>query len=200
MDPITVIISIALAGGVVGLILYPLWQEHQPTTITARRPGQTLEEYQLRYQAALASIKELMFDYEMGKLTPEDYEPLLRQAKLEAAQLRRQIDRLEQNTELEPALDTRIESLVIQKKQAGLNGNETLLREINKELNRLTEIKPDYEPGSCPHCGRSVQPGDSFCPGCGERLDGCPQCGASIQPTDTFCAKCGAQLNRKTNV
>ena len=111
MDTLTLIISLALGLIVLVVILYPLWQQTRPEAIfRVDRSGQTLEEYQARYQAVLASIKDLMFDYEMGKVSTEDYEPLLASSKLEAAEIRRHIDRLGQGlvSEIDPALDARV--------------------------------------------------------------------------------------------
>ena len=123
MDPITltIIISLALVVGAFALIFYPLWQQTRPDAIfRVDRSGQTLEEYQARYQATLASIKDLMFDYEMGKVSTEDYETLLQSTKLEAAQLRQQIDRLSQGVEsaIDADLDREIETLVSQLRQS----------------------------------------------------------------------------------
>ena len=108
MDHLSLILILALGVGVLLLIAYPLWQQTRPEAIfRANRSGQTLAEYQARYQAALDSIRDLMFDYEMGKVSTEDYELLLHKTKLEAAQIRQQIDRLSQGqvSMIDPALD-----------------------------------------------------------------------------------------------
>ncbi len=90
MDATTTIIILILIGVALLLILYPLWRQ---TRVRAVGPeGRTLAEYETRYQASLAAIKDLMFDYEMGKVDEQDYKVLLANLKAEAAQLRRQID------------------------------------------------------------------------------------------------------------
>jgi class 3 adenylate cyclase/tetratricopeptide (TPR) repeat protein len=44
----------------------------------------------------------------------------------------------------------------------------------------------------CSNCQTEVQPGQKFCPECGNRLDaGCSSCGAPLSPTAKFCAECG---------
>jgi DNA-directed RNA polymerase subunit RPC12/RpoP len=208
MEPVTLIISLTLVVGSLALILYPLWQQTRPEAIfRVNRTGQTLEEYEARYQATLASIKDLMFDYEMGKVSAEDYDTLLHRSKLEAAQIRRQIDRLSQGDEslVNPALDIEIEALVSQLKEQSSNGNGALLEEINAEIGSLKQLTVEAETDgpACPNCGKGYQPGDAFCTGCGQALpeltapdlgERCPECDSPIEADDAFCAKCGFAL------
>ncbi len=203
MDHLPLILSLALVAGALVLIAYPLWQQTRSEAMfRVNRSGQTLAEYQARYQATLDSIKDLMFDYEMGKVSAEDYELLLHKTKLEAAQIRQQIDRLNQGqlSLVDPVMDAEIESLVRQVRTAGANGGETLLSEIEAEIEALKHISIDPERSglACPTCGKPYRPGDAFCTGCGQALPqlaaGCPACGAPYQPDDVFCAKCGAAL------
>lgn len=203
MDHLPLILSLALVAGALALIAYPLWRQTRPEAMfQVNRSGQTLAEYQARYQASLDSIKDLMFDYEMGKVSTEDYELLLPKIKLEAAQIRQQIDRLSQDQLLliDPALDAEIERLVRQVRTAEPNGSATLLPEIEAEIEALKHISIDLERGgpACPTCAKPYRPGDAFCTGCGQALPqleaGCPACGAPYQPGDAFCAKCGAPL------
>ncbi len=203
MDHLTLILSLALGAGALALIAYPLWQQTRPDALFwVNRSGQTLAEYQARYQAALDSIKDLMFDFEMGKVSAEDYELLLHKTKLEAAQIRQQIDRLSQSqlSLIDPALDAEIETLVRQVRTAQPNGHEALLPEIEVEIESLKQLSIDHPRGglACPTCGKPHRPDDAFCTGCGQALPqleaGCPECGAPHQPNDAFCAKCGAPL------
>ena len=44
----------------------------------------------------------------------------------------------------------------------------------------------------CSNCQSEVQPGQKFCPECGNRLDAaCSNCGAALSPGAKFCAECG---------
>jgi hypothetical protein len=206
MDILTLSISLALGVIVLVVILYPLWQQTRPEAIfRIDRSGQSLEEYQARYQAVLASIKDLMFDHEMGKISTEDYEPLLARSKLEAAEIRRHIDRLSRGNvaEIDPGLETEIEALVAQLKSSHSNGNETLLREIEAEIESLKNIHFTGATLQCPNCGQPYEIADAFCTGCGQPLpehsdlpveEICSECGQPCEPDDAFCAKCGAPL------
>jgi predicted nucleic acid-binding Zn ribbon protein len=213
MDALTLTLSLALVAGAFGLILYPLWQQtHSEAGLQPDRSGQTLEEYQARYQAALDAIKDLMFDREMGKISAEDYEKLLAKSKLEAAEIRHQIDRLSHSTaaDKEAALDVEIERLVAQLRTDQLNGSEALLDEVDAEIESLKNIRlgpAGVEEAVCPHCGQAFLPGDAFCTGCGQALpevvpaepditeELCPTCGYAYRPDDVFCARCGQALN-----
>ena len=206
MDAFTLILGLLLIGGALALILYPFWQQTRPEAIfRMNNAGQTLEEYQARYQAALAAIKDLMFDYEMGKVSAEDYELLLARAKLEAANIRQHIDRLSAGTEIAPALDTEIEMLIAEVRQQGFNGQKTLLNEeVEAEIEHLKNLASGAsEEITCPNCGKTVQADDAFCGRCGLALaevkatneNICLNCGYPFQPGDAFCVKCGAALD-----
>src|SRR5688572_27411096 len=96
MDMIVIVVSLILIGLALFHFLYPLWQQtHHAAYLEVDPTHQTLEELQIRYQASLAAIKDLMFDREMGKVSTEDYEVLLSRAKIEAARIRQQIDQLD---------------------------------------------------------------------------------------------------------
>jgi len=208
MDTLTLLMILLLGAGSLALILYPLWQQTRAESVfQVDRAGQTLEEYQARYYALLNSIRDLMFDYEMGKVSDEDYNSLLHKTKLDAAHIRRQIDRLEELGEAaaDTALDAEIENMVRRQRTAPLNGNQALLKEIDAEIEALQTLDVDDGP-ACLQCGKPYQPGDAFCAGCGQSLPAveippaaevtpaCPDCGAPAHSDDAFCAKCGASL------
>ena len=208
MEPLILILSLALGAAALALIFYPLWQQTRPEAIfRVDRSGQTLEEYQARYQAILAAIKDLMFDYEMGKVSEEDYNLLLQRSKLEAAEVRRHLDRLTHpaTAELDPVLEAEIERLVAQFRRGQPDGNQALLTEVEAEIESLKNISFN-EPAtdlSCSNCGRAYELGDAFCTGCGQALpditaattiNTCPDCGHPFESKDLFCAKCGAAL------
>jgi len=205
MDVGLTVSIVLLISGALLLILYPLWQQTRTDTKLSVTPiGQTLEEYQARYQALLAAIKDLMFDHEMGKVSTEDYQALLNKTKLEAAQVRQQIDRLSQSSEAAPAvdtsLDTEIETLVASARQESAVQNESLLQEVDAEIETLKNLRSDGAGHTCPACGNSLHPDDAFCSRCGQPVEPnaeptCPQCGFAFEPDDTFCARCGAALD-----
>ncbi len=202
MEILTILIVILLVLLALALVVFPLWQQTRPEApVQVTGAGRTLEEYHARYQATLASIKDLMFDREMGKVSDDDYQLLLNKAKLEAAGYRQEIERL--GSGLQPvnsALDTEIETLVGQFRNGTVQGSSELLQAVDAEIARL---KRPHGGLACPNCAHPFQPGDAFCAGCGQSLKGvavatganiCPKCNAPTQPKDSFCARCGQTL------
>jgi DNA-directed RNA polymerase subunit RPC12/RpoP len=215
METLPLVISFVLICMALLLILYPIWKQTRPEAIlSVDRSGQTLEEYQARYQAALAAIKDLMFDYEMGKVSAEDHQALLYKVKLEAAKLREQIDLLSHDTETESPLDAEIEERLAQLRGSKLKEQEAaVLTEVDAEIELLkqTELLAEVDAEiellkqaqtnnlTCPNCNKSCQPDALFCSGCGQPLpktqeNGCPECGHAVQPGDAFCSNCGQPL------
>jgi DNA-directed RNA polymerase subunit M/transcription elongation factor TFIIS len=189
-----------------------LWQQTRPEAIlNINRPGYTREEYQARYQAALSAIRDLIFDYEMGKISAEDYEKLLAKTKFEAAEIRHQLDRVSRSatTDIEATLDVEIEKLVAQLRHNKFNSHTPLLSEVEAEIELLKQIQltpAQMEALVCPQCGQALLPDDTFCVICGQMLSplpsdqpgimaqGCPSCGYAFQAGDAFCARCGLAL------
>ena len=198
MDILTLLISLALVGGTLALVLWPLWRQARPeTSLRPESGGRTLAENEARYQATLDAIRDLMFDYEMGKVSAEDYERLLQKTKLEAAHIRRQIDQFDPlDAPLEPGLEAEIEARVAQVKQEPEFGDQALRHEVEAVIERLKTTTAL----TCPACGHTAQQGDAFCSRCGQALlvearqDVCPECGAPFKAEDAFCVTCGAEL------
>ncbi len=204
MEILLIVTILLLIGTALLLVLYPLWQQTRPEAVFQQNhAGLQFEEYQLRYQAVLASIKDLMFDYEMGKVSTDDYETLLAKAKLEAAQIRQQMDRFEADASapapVNSRLDAQIEALIAQARNGGSAPTASLLKEIDAEI----ELLKSATGLTCADCGAALHPGDAFCSRCGRPVTApqpepaaaaCPQCGYAFRPGDAFCVKCGATL------
>lgn len=210
METLSLIVIFMLIGAAIWLVLLPLWQRSQnrPVTRQGDSPGQSLEEYQSRYLAKLAAIKDLNFDHEMGKVSTEDYEALLAKTKLEAAQIRQQLDALSSETvaEQDASLEAEIEAEVAELRRTPA-ADPTLLQEVEAEIQQLKTLKAELDALTCPACDKTVGIDDQFCSECGQSLTGfeddpglsiettCPQCGYSYEPGDAFCARCGEVLN-----
>lgn len=209
MDVVTIILIVLLISVTIGLVAAPLWQPspHEPAAAEAvEQPGHSLDELEAQYQATLAAIKDLNFDHEMGKVSTEDYQPLLAKSKLEAARIRQEMDRLSsaEIAEQAQALDDEIEVLIKQQRQ-NANADEALIREVDAEIEALKALHP-VQPAqvdlACPTCGAALRIDDKFCSGCGQAVpeiaanqaDRCPDCGYLYQPDDAFCAGCGRSL------
>ncbi|MEM7342705.1 MAG: zinc ribbon domain-containing protein [Chloroflexota bacterium] len=207
MDIPTLLISLLLGFGALTLVFYPLWQQtRQTTSVDHTTTKQAEAELRLRYEATLATIRDLMLDHEMEKVSTEDYEPLLYKAKVEAAQIRQKMDQLQAQRSapaIDPTLDEQLEVMIA--KARAEQGPPSA--GIEAEIVALTQIsaREKTEGGqTCPSCQTAVSSDDLFCRTCGQRLAEetpaeepggfCPQCGQEFIAGDAFCTKCGFHL------
>jgi predicted RNA-binding Zn-ribbon protein involved in translation (DUF1610 family) len=208
MEPITLIVVSMLVIIALATIALPLWKQTRPEALfRVSSDDHTIEEYEARYQAVLAAIKDLMFDHEMGKVDDQDYELLLNKAKVEAATIRQTIDRLSIASDtLSNELDEQIEMLIDQARQKPTAASSALTDRIEAEIALLKEVHLDKSgtdsDHTCTDCGTPIQPDDLFCAVCGKSVQStsssaanyCPNCGRMVQQSDTFCTKCGTEL------
>ncbi len=100
-----------------------------------------------RKEDVYAAIKEMDFDFEMGKISEEDYRELKSQYKAKALEILKELDTVDGGEDIDAAIEREVQKLR-EKKRKG--GKETV-RQIN----------------FCPHCGKKVAPKNNFCQGCG---------------------------------
>jgi hypothetical protein len=81
--------TVLLLGTVIVLIAYPLLQTRR--SAVAANTGET-EELLLRRDRLYSELRELEFDYRVGKVPPEDYQELRRQLENDAARVLQAID------------------------------------------------------------------------------------------------------------
>jgi photosystem II stability/assembly factor-like uncharacterized protein len=143
---------LAVIGSAV-LVAQPLIRRRAASPLVwASRNGLVAEEK----AALLEGLRELDFDYEMGRLTAEDY------GQLQANLRRRAIAALELEDEQLHKLDEAIEQAV---------AAERARRQGAPSLTPATPV--------CPHCGQPISGSERFCPSCGSAL-GTQQAQASL--------------------
>jgi hypothetical protein len=135
---------------------------------------------QQEYQALVAAIRDLDFDYRTGVLTEEDYRPLRDALALRAASLLQGLDRRSrQESDLDAQIEAMVSALRSQRPRAALVHSE------------------DVGATTCPACGQRARTGDRFCVHCGTALQRvCPHCGAPVASQGKFCAGCGRPLTK----
>lgn len=94
-------------------------------------PKERLSELESRREALYAAIKELEFDYRMGKLSETDYKELDERYKLEALSLLKEIDAVRSLAE-PVAIEDAIEEEVRQARSVGGENMDDIEREILK--------------------------------------------------------------------
>lgn len=137
------IIGISLAILTAIFVAYPLFQKQQRKVSFAL--NHRAQELEARKAEIYAAIRDIDFDYRMGKLSQEDYETLRDQYKTEAVGLMKQIDHIELG---EP-----------QTMPPKGDGNDMPRREQGEKVARF-----------CHHCGQTISVHDRFCSSCGEKL------------------------------
>lgn len=188
------IVFIALAAVLIGLAFYlvarPLIQETQrqsgPAPVVSEQ--ERLQELLAQRDAAFQALRELNFDYKVGKITDDDYVAFEANLKQNAAQTLRALDQWEAETDDD--LDSAMEDAILTRRSV-LASSEV--------------AEPDGR--TCPKCGRPALDGDKFCARCGTTLPAfaapaapastglaCPKCGEPHTASDKFCPKCGQSL------
>jgi NADH pyrophosphatase NudC (nudix superfamily) len=124
-----------------------------------------------RKDSLLTAIKDIEFDYGLGKLSREDYEELHGKYRSEAAGLLKEIESLGAGAEAEGGDDDDIEREI--RAQRGKFVSSYDDEELEKEILRAREASWNEGP---------------------ERF--CPKCGSGRAQDDQFCSKCGAKLNQ----
>lgn len=156
---------LVVAGGLILLALalvaiaWPLLRERpepgepaaelpQPENV----PADPLLELEAQRDSLYQAIKELEFDYQVGKVSEVDYQAFDAQLKEQAVMVLKEIDAFE-IAEADPALESRLEAEIAALRRNG---------------HAASPSAP--APGFCPQCGQGVQEGDRFCARCGAVL------------------------------
>jgi photosystem II stability/assembly factor-like uncharacterized protein len=110
-------------------------------------------------QAALQTIRELDFDYQLGNLATDDYYTLRERHKRDAIALLRARPAQAGADAADDPLDAAIEQAVRD------------LRQRRRDARTVASTGAAPSPGRCcPDCGRLAAPEDRFCAGCGAAL------------------------------
>ncbi len=177
-------IVILLSVGVMGYVLYPLIfkREEKPSwTNSSSTVSYSLRELQRKKENIYLAIKELDFDYKMGKLSEGDYQQLRQQLKADATLILQQIDELEKNQYGE-SLEDQIEKEILAFRKKKKARSQIPASEVTLEV-------------KCPNCHRLLAAQDKFCSECGTRVQfNCQNCGQTYMTTYKFCPNCGNKL------
>lgn len=168
----SILIGMLLLAALAAAAARPWWRS------AARRPTRTAADPRLEYEALVATIRDLDFDYRAGVVTETDYRPLRDDLAARAASLLQELDRgVDDETDLEMQIEAAVSAL----------------RHRGRAQARA---HPDGAGASiCPECGHQNRAGSRFCARCGTVLGlTCPDCDGPVEPEDRFCATCGRPL------
>jgi len=135
-------------------------QEHEISSLMAER------------DRIINALQELDFDFNLGKVPPEDY-PIQRGELLQkGADILRKLD------ELQPAMGrgldaaARLESAAAARRADSADVETAALSddEIESMIAARRKERKEKSAGFCPRCGQPVVVVDRFCPSCGKSL------------------------------
>ncbi len=150
-----IIAAIVIAAG--GWVFYPLLRSQHIEGSGSHGPDNREEALQQSKENVYAAIKEMDFDYQMGKLSEDDYQHLKSQYKNKAVEILQSLDNV--NQEKEADLEAAIELEVQQFREQYHTGIE-----------EAEDNAPPTTLKFCPQCGGKVLPHSNFCQSCGLSL------------------------------
>ena len=156
-----IVLAAIIVGGIIAFIAYPLF------TGSRDEPPEAPDELDgliAQRDAAYDAIRDLDFDFQLGKLSQSDYAELREKYKARAATALQQIDALGGN-----GPGAHIEEEVAQlraAKRAAPPADDA----IEREVARLRAGKSAPSNLRCSNCGTPYRAGDAFCAKCGNKL------------------------------
>lgn len=181
MDTGSLLLGLALLIVVAAFVLRPLVEKSGARVAYARsnaRENGTREALLRQRDAIYAAIRELDFDFRLGKISEEDYHPQRERLALQGIAILKQLDALSPNGDA--ALEGEIEAEIARRRrkrtgpssqtaparQAGLSDAE--IEAQIRALRRKSATSPVAS--ACPRCGAATSPQDRFCRNCGAAL------------------------------
>ncbi len=155
LEYIAILVILVVVGY---LVSYPLLRSKRlENHVPQSREGLLQEQKEDVY----AAIKEMDFDFEMGKISEDDYQKLRNQYKAKVLGIIKEIDTVDHQGEIETQQDE-IETMIEREVQQ--------LRAKKKAVQIPDNGKPVGQFNFCPQCGEKVIPNSNFCQNCGITL------------------------------
>lgn len=148
------VVVIALILGAGYFIVRPLINPAPPGDSSSPKSDDILNQLALKKARVYATIRELEFDLNMGKISMEDFETLKGQYMLDAVDSLKKIDELQ-------STKTRETGLTGKDMENGIEREISSLR-LNRSIKRTNVF--------CVHCGAKAPYRAQFCSLCGTEL------------------------------
>jgi hypothetical protein len=133
-----------------GFVLRPLFYEPK-CRVNIELTTESEWDHLLNRKAAIyGNLKNLEFEFKMGRLSDSDFQQLRATYKNEAAEILQSLDQLKTYKTLDAEMENEIA--------------------VRKSKLFGSEIKHEKAPACCPACGAKTIPGKKFCADCGARL------------------------------
>lgn len=153
---ITVLVAALISLIAIYYALSPLLQSGQAALIVE---DDKMVELLGRKDATLQAIKDLEFDYRVGKIDQADFQRLDQRLRRQAISLIQQIERLAPAT---ASLDEELEQIIAQFRQSASVAAPASIAEEDRTIAPV-----DQATRFCTECGKPVEAGHKFCAYCG---------------------------------
>jgi hypothetical protein len=117
------------------------------------------------------SLRELDFDFRLGKIPDEDYPAQRAELLQKGADILRKLDSLQPQPIGDDEVEARIErAAAARRADAAVKTEPVSDDEIESMLATRRKARKSKSAGFCPKCGKAVLVSDQFCPNCGKAL------------------------------
>ncbi len=199
------ILGLIIACGAIGAaFFYTIWPIMRPQAASGVLPDEEsarplssreLTRLLMEREQAYKNILDIEFDKEMGKLSDEDYNQMMKPARAQAVEVLRRLDArgvkegmapLQMNEREAEEAVARLEGIRPSSPEAAVEKPPLLDVRLETEILRYrknadkpqdesADSPPDEQAGSikprfCASCGNAVDEADNFCATCGRRL------------------------------
>jgi hypothetical protein len=132
-------------------VMMPLFKEPKGNLEVELLAETELDRLLNRKAIVYSNLKDLEFEYKMGRLSDADFRRLEGGLKVEASVILQQLDQLGAENNIDEIIEKDIASRKEKLRAPGKRGNQ-------------------HQAGQCPSCGADLLAGKKFCADCGHRL------------------------------
>ncbi len=157
-----------LVIGVIVFIAYPLFVP--PKEERQVEPNSQLTALTAQRDSMYDAIRDLDFDFQLGKLSPADYQSLREQYKVRAAATLQELDAVSDHL-AQPAAGADDRADEIESQVSRLRQKPDAADAIEQEVTRRRKRALSSAP-RCAKCGTPYHTGELFCARCGTKLRG----------------------------
>ncbi|MBU2602780.1 MAG: zinc ribbon domain-containing protein [Actinobacteria bacterium] len=196
------LIQVILALSVVAFVGYPLLKGAQAGEDEEQPLSVEFEDLLRRKESTYSALKELEFDFKMGKLSDRDY------GEIDARYREDALEILEAIEEAEKGPSSVGSGAKRRAKSTGRQAESRPSASPRPKPAKATTIGRTAATVTCADCGRENPPGSRFCASCGVDLEEaptgagavgsdqlvCDECGRDVAADHRFCAGCGAEV------
>ena len=201
MEWIVLIVALVISLGALAYVMWPLLRQgHTQVLVEDDRLADLLG----RKDSVMSAIKDLEFDYHVGKMDEEDYRRYDARLRRQAIGLMQQIEQIApESAHLDAGLEAEIAHRRKVHQSAPATGME-LSEHLEQEIAARRKVQKERPPAPATPVpvgnGKPAAAASSFAPGAAENgaLRFCTNCGNTLDAHHKFCAVCGTPVGAPT--